>query len=142
MTRTGPTDVVMPAYHRTVPGWPVPAWPVPAWPGSHEPGSGWADCRESLVAGTVLPGSASLKPAHPRFAGRSGRLRPSCPPRPERAQTARPPHPPCPRQPALAHPIYSNLLEPDTTSICGWSFDPGRDMLCIFTSPPRWLQWP
>ena len=24
----------------------------------------------------------------------------------------------------------------------GWSSDPGRDMLCIFISPPRWLQWP
>ena len=24
----------------------------------------------------------------------------------------------------------------------GCSFDPGRDMLCIVTSPPRWLQWP
>ena len=83
MTKTGPTDVVMPAYHRAVPG-----WPVAARPGSHEPGSGWADCRESAFAGTVLPGSASFKPAHPRFAGRSGRLRPSCPPRPQRAQTA------------------------------------------------------
>ena len=137
MTRTGPADVVMLAYHRTVPG-----WPVPARPDSHEPGSGRVGCRESAFAATFFPGSASFKPTHPRFAGRSGRLRPSCPPRPRHAQTARSPHPPCPRKPALAHPLYLYLLERHTTPISGWSFDPGRDILCILTSPPPWLQWP
>ena len=132
MTRTGPADVAMLACHRT----------VPARHGSHRPGSGRAGYRESAFAGTVVPRSASVKPAHPRFGGRSGLLRPSGPSRPQRVQKARPPHPPCPRQPTLAYPLYPYLLGRHTTPICGWSFDPGRDMLCKVTSPPRWLQWP
>jgi hypothetical protein len=134
MTRTGPGDVVMPACHRT----------VPARCGSRQLGSGWGGRRETAFAGTAVPRSASPKPAHPRSDRRSGRLRPVCPPWRQRAQTARRLHPPCPRQPALAHPLYLYLLGRHTTSICGWSFDPGRDILCIFTftSPLRWLQWP
>ncbi len=143
MTRTGPGDVGVPACPRTVPGWPPPARPGSHKPGSrHEPGSGWVGCRESAFAGTVRPGSASFEPAHPRFARRSGRLWPSCPPQPQRAHTARPPHPPCPRQPALALPLYLYLLGRHATPIYGCSFDPGRDMLCLLTSPPQWLQWP
>jgi hypothetical protein len=52
------------------------------------------------------------------------------------------PRPPCPRQPALALPLYLYLLGRYATPICGCSFDPGRDILCILISPPRRLQWP
>jgi hypothetical protein len=51
-------------------------------------------------------------------------------------------HPPCPRQPVHIHPLYLYLLERHAATHCGWSFDPGRDILCILISPLRWLQWP
>jgi hypothetical protein len=138
MTSTGPADVVVSAYDRITPGWPAFARPA-----SREPGSDSAGCREPTVAPAVFPGSASGKLGNHRLAGRSVRLRPVCPPlRPQRARVARPPHPPCLRQPVLAHPLYLYLLGRHTAPTYGWSFDPGRDILCILISPPRWLQWP
>ena len=105
MTRTGPADVVMLAYHRTVPG-----WPVPARPGSHEPGSGWVGCRESAFCRDRTPRFGFFpEPAHSRFARRSGRLWPSCPSQPQRAHTARPP---APAMSASARAGTSALLVP------------------------------
>jgi len=46
------------------------------------------------------------------------------------------------RSSPLAHPLYLYLPEWPAVALPGWSIDPGRDMLCILTSPPRWLQWP
>jgi hypothetical protein len=138
MTRTGPADVVVSACGRAATG-----RPVLARPGSGEPGSGWAGYRDSAFVRVAFPSSASRKPAHHRLAGRSGRLRSACPPqRPQRVRAARLPHPRCPRPPVLAHPLYLYLLGWPAASVYGWSFDPGRDILCILISPPRWLQWP
>ncbi len=138
MTRTGPGDVVMSACHSA-----ATSRPVLARPGSGESASGWAGCREPVFVGVALPGPASGKPAHHRLAGRPGRLRPACPPqwpqRPLRAPVARPPHL---RQPALTHPLYLYPLGWHAASVYGWSFDPGRDILCLLLSPSRWLQWP
>jgi hypothetical protein len=138
MTRTGPANVVMPARRSTVTG-----RPVLAWLGSGESGSGWAGRREPAFDRLAFPGSASGKPTHHRLAGRSGRLRSGRPPqRPPCARAAHPPHPRYLRRPALTHPLYLYLLGWRAASVYGWSFDPGRDILCILTSPPRWLQWP
>jgi len=135
MTRTGPGDVVMSACHSA-----ATSRPVLAEPGSGESGSGWAGRHEPPFVGVAFPGSASGKPAHRRLAGRPGRLRSGCPPqRPLRVPAARPPHP---RQPALTHPFYLYLLGWHAASVYEWSFDPGRDILCLLISPPRWLQWP
>jgi hypothetical protein len=49
----------------------------------------------------------------------------------------RPPRPPCHRSSPLTHPLYWYLLECPAVALPGWSIDPGRDMLCILTSPPR-----
>jgi hypothetical protein len=136
MTRTGPADVVMSAYDLTTYGRPLIRRPR-----SRQPGSGRAGFGESVFGQAVFPGSASAKLAHRRPAGRSGRLRPGCQP-PRRAQTALPSHPPCLPQPALALPLYLYLPGWLAIPIYGRSFDPGRDILCILTSPPRWLQWP
>ena len=125
MTSTGPADVVMSAC-----GHAKPSRPVLARPGSREllcvrPASG-----EPAFARAVFPREAAVKPA-------SGRPRPAGPwPRTQRAGT------PCPRPPARAHPLYLYLLKWRATAPSGSSFDPGRVMLCIRTSPPRWLQWP
>jgi hypothetical protein len=137
MTRTGPADVVMSACDHTAPG-----WPTPGQPSSREPGSDWAGCRRPAFARAAFTGSAPPKPAHHRLAGRASRLRPVCPPPPQHARAAHKPHPPCPQRPALVHPLYLYLLGWHTAPLYGWSFDPGRDILCILISPPRRLQWP
>jgi hypothetical protein len=100
--------------------------------------------RSSLIFSRACRlGSASFKPADHRLAGRSGRLRPVCPPqRPQCARAACPSHPRYPRQPALTHPLYLYLLGWHSAPLYGWSSDPGRDVLWILISPPRWLQWP
>jgi len=138
MTSTGPADVVMFACDRIAPG-----QLALARPGSREPGFGWPARREPTFARAEFPTSASCQPAHYRLAGRSGRLRSACPlSRPQRVRLARPPHPPCPRSPALVHPHYLYLLRWHTGPLYGWSVDPGRDILCILISLPRWLQLP
>ena len=138
MTRTGPADVVMSAHDCT-----ASVRLVLARPGCREPGSGWPAGRELTYARVVFPGSELCKRVNRRLAGRSGRLGAVCPPlRPQRVWAARLPYPSCPRSPALVHPLYSYLLRYHTAPLYGWSFDPGRDILCILNSPPRWLQWP
>ena len=143
MTSTGLADVTMSACGRA-----SASRPVLARPGFRELVSVWPLSHGLTVVGAVFPGSASLKPASCRRAGRSRRSQPhpSLQPltmpshRPVRASC--PPRPPCPRSSALGHPLYSYLPERPATALPGRSFDPGRDTLCTLTSPPRWLQWP
>jgi hypothetical protein len=131
MISTGPADVVMFACDLITPG-----RPVIGRPSFREQDSDRAGCHEPAVAAILFRSSASLKP---RPTDRSGRLRPVCPSRePQRVRTARPPHPP----PAQAHPLYLYLLGWHSASLYGWSFDPGRDILCLLISPPRRLQLP
>ena len=135
MTRTGPADAVMPARSHAAPG-----RTVLAQPGCHDLVSVRLASRVPVSVGAVFPGPASFKHASGRLAGRSGRPRSACPPL--RQQRARAPHPPGSRSPTLADPLYSYLLKRHAAPLFGCSFDPGRDTLCILTSPPRWLQWP
>ena len=128
MTRPGPIDVVMSACGHARPG-----RPVLARPGIRELNSVWPVSGGPAVAPAVFPGSAPFKLA-------SGRLAPAAPvPRHQRAGTRRPQGP---RPAVLAHPLYLDLLEWPGAAPPGCPFDPGRDMLCILTSPPRWRQWP
>ncbi len=131
MTRTGPTDVGMSACGHAAPGPPVS---VP--PGSRELVSVWPASAEPTVVRAVFPGCACSKPAPGLLAFRSRRLRPALP-MPPRIRGRRPP---CRRPPA--YPLYLYLLEWPAAAPPGCPFDPGRVMLCIRTSPPRWLQWP
>jgi hypothetical protein len=117
MTRTGPTDVVMPACRRTVPGRPVLNWPGSRGLPSVPPAPGVPD-----VARAVFPGEESVKPVPGRLPARPGRPRLA--------------------GPLPVHPLYLYLLKRPAVALPGCPFDPGRDMLCILTSPPRWLQWP
>jgi hypothetical protein len=138
MTTTGPAEVVMSACAHAAASRPVLARPsfrelVSLWPASGEPTSVRA----------VFPGSASFKPAFDRAPDRSHGLQPGRPMPPRRPATAPgPPRPPCPRSSWIAHPLYLYLPEWPGAALPGSSSDPGRDMLCIHTSPPRWLQWP
>ena len=131
MTSTGPADVAMAACSHAVAG-PL----VPARPGFRELVSVWPASGEPTVVRAVFPGSASFKPAAGRVPGRSRR----------RQRYLRPPASTLPHRPAqsssLAYPLYLYLLEWPAAAPPGCSIDPGRDMLCILTSPPRWLQWP
>lgn len=129
-------DVTSPRSHA------VPGWTVPARAGSRGLVPVRAASGHPALARALRPELASLQPASGRLASRPRRLRPSGPsPRPQRALGPRLPRPPCPRSPALTHPHYVYLLKwPASLSEC--SLDPGSDMLCKHTSPPRWLQWP
>ena len=137
MTRTWLAYAVTSARSHAAPSWAGPARPgprelVPVRPASRPPAS----------AGAVRPGSASLRPASARLASRPRRFRPSDPsPRPQRAPGPRFARPPCRRSPAFTHPNHAYLLEWPAL-LPERSFDPGRDMLCLHTSPPRWPQWP
>jgi hypothetical protein len=143
MTSTGPADVVMAVCSRAVAG-PL----VPARPGFRELVSVWPASGEPTVVRAVFPGSASFKPAfkpaNDPMTGPSRTRQPNPRP-PASTQPHRPaqaPGTPCHRSSPLAHPLYLYLLEWPAVALPGWSIDPGRDMLCILTSPPRWLQWP
>ena len=142
MMRTGPADVAVSAC-----GHAGARRPVPARPGFRELVSIWPASGEPTVVRAVFPGSASFKPAVDPMTGRSRTPQPD--PRPRASTQTRQPHrparapgPPCPWPSSLAHPLYLYLLEWPAVALPGWSIDPGRDMLCILTSPPRWLQWP
>jgi hypothetical protein len=145
MTTTGPADVVMAACAHAVAG-PL----VSARPGFRELVSVWPASGEPTVVRAVFPGSASVKPAVDRMTGRSRPRQPD--PRPPAStqthqthqphRAARAPGPSYPRSSPLANPLYLYLLERPAVALPGWSIDPGRDMLCLLTSPPRWLQSP
>jgi len=137
MTRTGLADVVMSACGHDAAGRPVPARPgfrelVSVWPASGEP----------TVVRAVFPGPASFKPAFYRTPEAHPPARPPAMPPHRPVRAPGPPRPPCPRPSSLAYPLYLYLLEWPAAAPPGCSIDPGRDMLCILTSPPRWLQWP
>jgi len=126
MTRRGPAYFVMSGRHRA-----VSRQPVLARPGSCALISGRPALARLAAVGVAFPGSAFFKPAVGR----------SCGPR-QAPQSLRPQHAttgrsPCRRPPA--HPPYLYLLEWPAAQ--PGSFDPGRDMLCILTSP-QWHQWP
>ena len=135
MTRTGPADVAVSAC-----GHAAARRPVPARPGVRELVSLWPASGEPTLVRAVFPRSACFKPALDRVPGRSRGLpsaRPTPPHRPVKT-----PGPPCPRPSWIADPLYLYLREWPAAAPPGCSVDPGRDMLCILTSPPRWLQWP
>ena len=122
MTTTGPAGVVMAACSPAVAGLLVPARPgfrelVSVWPASGEP----------TVVRAVFPGSVYFKPAVDRMTGRSRARQPD----------PRPPASTQPHRPARA----PGRADGPAVALPEWSIDPGRDMLCILTSP-RWLQWP
>jgi hypothetical protein len=132
MTRTGPTEVVMSARGHATPS------RRGARPGFRELVSVCPASGEPTVIRAVFPGLASYKPVPGSLAPRSRQFRPIPPmPRHQRVQTRRPPYPRSP-----AHPLYLYLLEWPDAALPGYPFDPGRVMLCILPSPPRWLQWP
>ena len=138
MTRIGPGEAAMPACRRT----------PPRRPALTRPRSGELIVARSAgapaFARALFPGEESFKPAVDPMTGRSRTPQPD-PRSPASTQSHRParaPGPPCPRPSPLAHPLYLYLLEWPAAAPPGCSIDPGRDMLCILTSPPRWLQWP
>jgi hypothetical protein len=129
MTRTVVADAAMSAcaHAASARPAPIPVWPVPGEPAVSR---GSAVSREPACARGV-PG---------RLAARSYRLGPARQPLPP--QRAEMPRPPYPRQPVPVHPLYLYLPQWHVATIFGWSFDPGRDILCILILPLRWLQWP
>jgi len=138
MTRTGPADVGMSAC-----GHAAAARQVLARRGFRELVSVWPASGEPTLVRAVFPRSARFKPAFDRGPGRFRGLRPGGPVPPHRpGRAAGPQRPPCPRPSWIAYPLYLYLLEWPAAALPGCSIDPGRDMLCILTSPPRWLQWP
>jgi hypothetical protein len=133
MTRTGPGDVAMPAWRRT-----PPRRSALTRPSSRELVSACPAPGMLAIARAVFPGEESFKPGPGRLTARPRRLRP--PGRLARHRRIGAAGPPCSRLPA--HPLYLYLLKRPAVALSGCPFDPGRDMLCILTSPPRWLQWP
>jgi hypothetical protein len=141
MTRTGPADVVLPACRHAAARPQVlarsgpcgPREPVPARLVSVRSAAGAPN-----VVRAVFPGETLFKPASGRLPARPRRLGPAgLPPQPRHAGM---PRPPCSGSPP--HPLYLYLLKRPAVALSRCLFDPGRDMLCILTSPPRWLQWP
>lgn len=132
MTRIGPGEAAMPACRRT----------PPRRPALTRPRSGELIVARSAgapaYARALFPGEESFKPGPGRLTARPRRLRLG-------GQLTRHPRtgapcPPCFRLPA--HPLYLYLLKRPAVALSGCPSAPGRDMLCILTSPPRWLQWP
>jgi hypothetical protein len=133
MTRTGPGIAAMPACRRTPPRRPALTRPSSRELVVARPAPGLL-----ATARAVFPGEESFKPGAGRLTARPRRLHLA-------GQLTRPrrigaPGPPCFRLPA--HPLYLYQLKRPAVAPSECSFDPGRDMLCILTSPPRWLQWP
>jgi hypothetical protein len=132
MTRIGPGEVAMPACRRTPSRRPAPTRPRSRALIAAQPAVAPAFAR------AVFPGEEFFKPGPARRPARPRRLRPSG--RPTRHPRTGAPCPPCSRLPA--HRLYLYLLKRPAVALPGCPFAPGRDMLCILTSPPRWLQWP
>ena len=133
MTRTGPGDVAMPACRRTPARRSALTRPSSRHLVFARPAPG-----APAVARAVFPGGEHFKPGPGRLPGRSRRLRPAG--RLTRHRRTGAPRPRCFRLPA--YPLYLYLLKRPAVALSGCPFAPGRGMLCILTSPPRWLQWP
>jgi hypothetical protein len=133
MTRTGPGNVAKFACGHTSGSRPVPARPsfrelVSVWPLSYGP----------TVVRACVPPSGLPQTCLFSLADRSRQARPCVPiPSGPAIRVPGPPRPTCPRSFAVPYPPYLYLPEWPGTAIPGSSFDPGRDMLCILTSPPR-----
>jgi hypothetical protein len=145
MTRTLAAGAVMSACDRTASGRPAPALVWPVCRGSYPSHGTYASRGSSPSRGTyasldsayVRLGSAYVRRASCPPAVRSCRLGPARPPLiPQRAGPLRP----C--QPVSVYRLYLYLLQWHAAMFFGCSFDPGRDVLCILSSPRRWLQWP
>jgi hypothetical protein len=129
MTRRGATDAVVPTCSRVADG------PVSALIAFRARGSVWHIPREPTSARPVSPRVTLVHHACGRFAGQLGWFRSAgrgswCPRVSEQRFSSEP-----------THRIYSHLLKQRTGALYGCSVDPGREMLCTFSSP-RWLQWP
>jgi len=141
MTRTGPADVVMPACRHAAPGRPVLTRPGPRGSRGLIPirlVSVWPATGVPTIVRAVFPPEGSFKPVPARLPARPRRRCPAG--LPSRPRHAGMPRPPCSGSPP--HPLYLYLLKRPAVALSECLFDPGRDMLCILTSPPRWLQWP
>jgi hypothetical protein len=91
----------------------------------------------TLAADAVMSACDRSASGCPAPAVRSGRLRSARPPLiPQRTPV------PQPCQPMPEHRLYLYLFQWHAATLFGCSFDPGRDVLCILTSPRRWLRWP
>jgi hypothetical protein len=133
MTRTGPAYVAMPACRHTPSRRPALTRPSFCEVFFARPATG-----APPIARAVFLGEKSFKPGPGRLTAWPRRLRPVG--RAPRRRRIGVPRPLCSRLPA--HRLYLYLLKRPAVALSGCSFDPGRDMLCILTSPPRWLQWP
>jgi hypothetical protein len=102
--------------------------------------TGPADVVVSACARIVPGWPVPARPGPRGLAAQSRRPRLVRPPL--RRQRARAPQSPSPRLPTLAYPLYLYLFGWHAATFFGWSIDPGRDILCILTSPLRRLQWP
>jgi hypothetical protein len=129
MTRTGPTDVVMPACGRAADG------PVSVPTAFRAPGSVRRTPRASVAADPVFLRVAPVKHASGRLTGRCGRFRPAS----QRSRCPRVSEQHCSTSPA--HRIYPHVLRRRAAALYGCSVAPGRDVLCTLSSPP-WPQWP
>jgi hypothetical protein len=124
MIRAGIADVVMLACDLTTPGRPV---------------IGRLASANRTPAGLAAMSRPSRHPVRPRSNLSRPAVRPVCPPLGASARLyGTPPHLPL----ALAHPLYSYLPGQHGAPRYEWPVDPGRDILCLLISPPRWLQWP
>ena len=81
------------------------------------------------LARPVSRRSAYVRRASRGTAATSCRFEPGRPPVP--LQPTMTSYSPCPRQSVHVRPLYLYLLERLAATHSGWSFDPGRDILCI-----------
>ncbi len=128
MTRIGPGDVAVPSCKRT----PLRR-PALTRPSSRELAFARTALGAPVAARAVFPGEETFKPGSGWLTGRPRR-------RHLAGQLTRPRRivAPCPQGFRLpVHPLYLYQLKRPAVALSGCSFDPGRDMLCILTSPPR-----
>jgi hypothetical protein len=45
------------------------------------------------------------------------------------------------RKPGYVRLLHRHPLRGGVATLAGWPSDPGRDVLCLLTSPPRWFRW-
>jgi hypothetical protein len=107
-------------------------------------------CARAAAACAASPHIASLHTVTPGPVPAVGRRPAACRPvgRRGRPGGVRPPllcHPAGAleqRRPPYVLPPHRHLLRCDVAMLAGWPSDPGRDVLCLLTSPPRWFPSP